>query len=191
MASARDRIIETTSQLLETQGYHATGLSQIIVESGSPRGSLYYYFPQGKEELSAEAVARAGKQTAQRIAEGLARVEDPAEALHQFIQDIAYYIEQSNFSAGGPLTTVAMETVNSSARLNHVCREAYQLLQQAFADKFVSSGYPEARAAQLSLFITATIEGGIILSRTHHSSEPLKRIADELYNYIKSIAAEI
>jgi TetR/AcrR family transcriptional repressor of lmrAB and yxaGH operons len=191
MASARDRIIETTSQLLETQGYHATGLSQIIVESGSPRGSLYYYFPQGKEELSAEAVARAGKQTAQRIAEGLARVEDPGEALHRFIQDIAYYIEQSHFSAGGPLTIVAMETVNSSDRLNHVCREAYQLLQQAFADKFVSSGYPETRAAQLSLFITATIEGGIILSRTHHSSEPLKRIADELYNYIKSIAAEV
>ncbi len=42
MASTRNQIIETTCDLLESQGFHGTGLSQIIKESGAPRGSLYY-----------------------------------------------------------------------------------------------------------------------------------------------------
>ncbi len=190
MASTRDHIIEVTSQLLEAQGYHATGLSQIIAESGSPRGSLYYYFPQGKEELTAEAVNQGGKRTAQRIEQELMRIEDPGEALQQFIKNIAYHVEQSGFSAGGPLTIVAMETVNSSERLNQVCRESYQSLQQVVADKFIRSGYSAVRAAQLAVFVIATIEGGIILSRTYHSGEPLRRVADELGSYVKSVSRE-
>ncbi|UUZ80779.1 TetR/AcrR family transcriptional regulator [Paenibacillus sp. P26] len=54
--SARERLIQATSNLIELQGYHATGLNQIIKEGGAPKGSLYYYFPNGKEELVAESV---------------------------------------------------------------------------------------------------------------------------------------
>lgn len=51
--SDRDNILRTASRLFRKQGYHATGLNQITAESGAPRGSLYYYFPGGKEELAA------------------------------------------------------------------------------------------------------------------------------------------
>jgi TetR/AcrR family transcriptional repressor of lmrAB and yxaGH operons len=47
MTTVRQQIIEKTSELLDRQGYHATGLNQIVAESETPRGSLYYYFPAG------------------------------------------------------------------------------------------------------------------------------------------------
>lgn len=180
MSTTREQFIETTCELIEAQGFHATGLNQIIKESGAPKGSLYYHFPEGKEELVAEAIARTGRNMSERIAANLAMQADPAEAVWAFVRRIADNVEASGFRSGGPLMTVAMETATSSERLNLACREAYQRLQGSFEDKLLASGFAAARAAHLAAFIVAAIEGGIILSRTNHSGDPLRRVADEL-----------
>lgn len=190
MSSTRDQIIETTSALLEAQGYHATGLNQIIAESGSPKGSLYYYFPQGKEELVAAAIERSGRIVERNICAGLAKIEEPAEAIASFVRGIAGAVESSNFSAGGPLTTVALETVNSSERLNLVCREAYGWLRGAFAEKLLACGFAPGRAATLAIFIVSAIEGGIILSRTSHSGDALRQVADDLGDYLRMVSKQ-
>lgn len=187
MSSTRDQLIETTRDLLEAQGYHATGLNEIIAKSGAPKGSLYYYFPQGKEELAEEAVIRSARIVAERIRTGLSRIADAAEAVQTFVQEIAHAVEASGFSAGGPLTTIALETVNSSQRLNLACREAYWNIEGAFAEKLVASGYSQERAAQLATFIVSSIEGGIILSRTNHSGDALRQVADELSFFLRTI----
>jgi TetR/AcrR family transcriptional regulator, lmrAB and yxaGH operons repressor len=189
MGATRDQIVETTRALLEAQGYHATGLNQIIAQSGAPKGSLYYYFPQGKEELAEEAVTRSAHIVAERIRHALARIENAAEAVRAFVREIAHSVEASGFSAGGPLTTIALETVNSSERLNLACREAYRYIQEAFAEKLVARGYAEERARQLATFIVSSIEGGIILSRTKHSGDALRQVADELGLFLGVVPA--
>lgn len=178
--SARDRFIETTRDLLESQGYHATGLSQIISGSGAPKGSLYHYFPKGKEELTEEAIMRTAEEVADRIRDTLAGIADPVEAVRAFVLRIAHHAEASGFRAGGPLTTVALETASTSERLNAACRAAYESWQRAFASKLRASGYPKEQARHLSVVIIAMIEGAIILSRTFHSREPFERVAAEM-----------
>lgn len=187
MSSTRERIIETVCTLLEVQGYHATGLKQILSESGTPKGSLYYYFPQGKEELAEEAVMRSAGIVAERIRHGLARSEHVGPAVQGFVREIAEQIERSNFSSGGPLTTIALETVHSSQRLNSACRNAYRMIQEAFAEKVAARGYPEVRARQIATFIVSSIEGAILLSRTNHSGDPLRQVADELRLFLDVI----
>jgi TetR/AcrR family transcriptional regulator, lmrAB and yxaGH operons repressor len=180
MLSSRDQIIETTCELLEMQGYYATGLNQIIKESGSPKGSLYYYFPGGKEELAAEAVSQAGAVVLQRIRENLASVADPAEAIRTFIMRIAQHIELSGFQAGGPITTIAIETASKSVRLREQCHHIYSSWQHEFANKLTQSGIGEDRAIRLAALIIAAIEGGIILCRTNRSRTPLESVAEEI-----------
>ena len=187
MTSTRDKIIEITSTLLEAQGYHATGLNQILQESGAPKGSLYYYFPAGKEELVVAAIQHSSHMVVERIRSELARIEDPAESVRVFVQQVAHQVEASGFSGGGPLTTVALETVNSSERINHACQVAYEQLQQAFREKLLSSGYTEGRATQLATFIISAIEGGILLSRVNHSSEPLRQVGEELGQFLSIV----
>ena len=89
MNSTRDQFIETTCRLLEIQGYHATGLNQIIQESGAPKGSLYYHFPGGKEELAEEAIQRTGRKFAQIIQMNFREEIPPAEAVQDFVLGIA------------------------------------------------------------------------------------------------------
>ena len=180
MSSTRDQIIETTCSLIESQGLHATGLTQILRESGAPKGSLYYYFPEGKDELAEAAIMRAGSATAARIRASLAAIDDPAEAVRALVVTIAHLVEASGFRSGGPLMTVAMETATTNERLNLACRAAYGELQGAFAEKLAASGFAHERAAALATFITAAIEGGVVLSRTYHSGDPLRRVAEEL-----------
>ena len=180
MTLARDQIIQATCDLLENQGYHATGLNEIVRESGAPKGSIYYYFPDGKEGITAAAVLFAGKTTAERIRASLAEKVDPAEAVQTFLETIAHYVEISGFRSGGPLTIVASETATTSEKINQTCREAYAMLRAAFEERFLSGGFSAARAASLAWMITSATEGGIILSRTYHTGDPLRAVAREM-----------
>lgn len=180
MSTAREKILAATSSLLEKQGFHGTGLNEIIQESGSPKGSLYYYFPEGKEQIAAEAILQSGARTAERIRAGLSESRLPSRAVHDFVLKIAENVERSGFGSGGPLTAVAMETATQSERINKACREAYEMIEAAFRDKLLESGFASRRSNELAQFITAAIEGGIILSRTYHSGDPLRRVAGQL-----------
>ncbi len=187
MSSTRDQIIDTARELLEIQGYRATGLNQIVQESGAPKGSLYYYFPGGKEEFSTEAIHRVGQEISERITTTLASVADPGEAVETFVLKLAHHVEASKFLKGGPITTVALEAVTTSERLNEACRETYELWQSAFAEKLLESGFSQERAARLAGLIIAAIEGAIVLSRTNRSIAPLERIASELKLLLQTI----
>jgi TetR/AcrR family transcriptional regulator, lmrAB and yxaGH operons repressor len=176
MASTREQIIHKTCELLESQGYHATGLNQIVAESGTPKGSLYYYFPDGKEGLTEEAIDYTGRIVDERIRYNLAEVADPGEAIERFLNTIADHVEASGFRLGGPITMVAMETVVSSERLSAACGRAYQQWQHAFAGKLVGSGMAEEEAERIALLVVSSIEGAVILSRTHRSTAPLREV---------------
>jgi TetR/AcrR family transcriptional regulator, lmrAB and yxaGH operons repressor len=182
----RDQILQTTCRLLEAQGFHATGINQIIAESGAPKGSLYHYFPEGKDGLAGEAIERIGREVRDRIRCRMASVDDPAEAIESLIRAIAGHLASSGFKRGGPLTTVALESATANDLLNRACRGAYRSWQDAFAAKLRESGYSEDDASAMSALIVASIEGAILLSRTYHSTEPVEQVADQLGDMLRA-----
>ena len=60
MSTTRERIIEASRALFMERGYSASGLKQISQASAAPIGSLYHFFPGGKEELAAETLRSSG-----------------------------------------------------------------------------------------------------------------------------------
>ncbi|MEW6505012.1 MAG: TetR/AcrR family transcriptional regulator [Chloroflexota bacterium] len=185
MTTPRQKIIQTTSDLLERQGYHASGLNEIIQSSGAPKGSLYHYFPGGKAEIAVEAVRNAAEATARIIEDHLAGYEDPAEGVRTLLEEIARRVEESGFAAGGPLMLVALETVNSSEPINRACRQAYRRIQAVFSSRLAAGGMNDAAANSLALLIVATIEGATLLSRTLHDTQPLREAAGFLEGHIR------
>ena len=191
MTTTREQILQTTSTLLEKQGFHGTGLNEIVKESGAPKGSLYHYFPAGKDQIASEAVLQSGKITAERILAGLAYRNKASKAIYDFVLEIAENVERSGFASGGPLTSVAMETATQSERINSACREAYGMIESAFRDKLLDTGFAAGKAEELATFITASIEGGIILSRTYHSGDPLRSVAKQLKSLLAQKSLEV
>lgn len=178
--SARDRLVEATSHLLETQGYHATGLSQILQESGAPRGSLYYYFPGGKEGLAAEAVRHKGRVVRERFRRALEQHDDPAEAVPHLLRTLSGRFADADCRGGTPIAAVALESSAISEEMREVCREVYRDWQALFYDKLTASGFSDARSRRLASLIVSGLEGAIVLSRTEKSPQPLVDLADEL-----------
>ena len=71
------------------KGYHATGLKQIVKESAAPMGSLYHYFPNGKEELAVEAISCTQMAVTERIKAALAGSTRFVEGLQTFMLTLA------------------------------------------------------------------------------------------------------
>lgn len=186
MSKKRDDIIEATSELLERQGYFATGLNQIVEESGAPKGSLYYYFPGGKDEITEEAIRRAGKGIVSQLDKVFGAAEDAAAGILALVDGISGAMEASDFEAGGPITTVAIEAAGQNERLSKVCQEVYESWQGRFERYIAAGGVEKARARQLASLVLSSMEGAIILSRTYRSVEPLQRVGKELGALISS-----
>jgi len=139
---------------------------------------LYYYFPEGKEQIGAETALWSAEQMTGHIQQGLLQADDPAEAVHFLALGIANAIEQAGFTAGGPLMMLAAESAVGSERLNEACRKAYELMQSAFTKKFSGN-------KQLAQFTLVALEGAILLSRVQHSGKPLRQAAEQLKSHIQ------
>lgn len=181
MASeARQRILAAASDLLERQGYHATGLNQIVDESHTPRGSLYYYFPDGKEELAAEAVTRRMSEAIAHTIQFLKQVDDPAEAIFKMINMASQRMIEQEYCKGAPIAAVALETSNTNERIRQACADGYQGLQDVIVAKLVLSGFSAQQAAALAATIVASMEGAMILSRTQQNGKILAQVAEQM-----------
>ena len=183
--SSKDKIIDTASYLFQTQGYHATGLNQITQDSGAPKGSLYYYFPNGKEELASVAVNRTADIVARQIEDGLNEYSDPVEAIKQFIINLANAYEQGEAKQGLPVASVALETAHTSEVIRKSCLEAYEKWHGVFSKKLMEAGFTKEKANELGLVINAMIEGAFIIVVTKKDSEPLRQIASYISHIIK------
>jgi TetR/AcrR family transcriptional regulator, lmrAB and yxaGH operons repressor len=182
MVTKRDEVIDVTCRLLEQQGYHATGLNQILSESGAPKGSLYYYFPKGKEELAVEAVARSARGIAANIAAAVAG-DDPAQTIPTFVRELARRVAAADYRQGGPITGVALEAASTNEPLRLACRDAYRAWQRPLAEA-LRPVYGAAAADSLAVLIIAALEGAIILARTERSPQPLLAVADTLAAFL-------
>jgi TetR/AcrR family transcriptional regulator, lmrAB and yxaGH operons repressor len=178
--SSRDRIIEATGELLELQGYHGTGLNQILQTSHAPKGSLYHHFPGGKDELTVTALQEAGGVVLSSINGALEGDEPGWKVIPDFIGRIAAGVVESGFRAGGPVTAVALETASTNPVIRDVCSRVYLTWREAFARRLERDGFSPPESNRLAQMIVAGIEGGIVLSRCDRDPEPLRAVAEQM-----------
>lgn len=171
---SRDKILETCSALLRVQGYNGTGLNQIIKESGAPKGSLYYHFPGGKEQLAAEAIQAAAINMGGKIQAAFDQADSFAQAMEQILDNGVKDLEESNFQCGCPIATVALEA--QPGPVLEACQKALQGAQHMLATRMAMEGINPEKAANIATILFSAYEGALLLSRTQRDTTPLKRL---------------
>ncbi len=170
--NSKEKILTAASRLFQIKGYNATGLNEILKKSDAPKGSLYYYFSNGKEELALEAIKLASQFIQTKIRNALDKYSDPIEAIQYNIKCIIENLEDgepNNISIG----LVALETHLSSEPLREACKEVFNEVTNIYAEKLIESGISKEVAQELGAFILMTIEGAITVSVTQKNSTDL------------------
>ena len=181
----REHMIETTAGLVHRRGFHGTSLNEILEQSGAPRGSLYYHFPGGKEELVLEATRQGVAIVTQVLKEVLTGSPDPADGVRAFIEAAAHELRDSGYIFGCPVAPIILDSPESSA-LAEVCQKALEEWQQVLVEGLDSAGIERGRAESLATVIVCGLEGGLILARARRDIAPLDAVAEELASMVQS-----
>ncbi|MFM9844356.1 MAG: TetR/AcrR family transcriptional regulator [Dongiaceae bacterium] len=181
MASdTRTRMIETTARLLQHRGYHGASLNEILEACGAPRGSLYFHFPGGKEQLAIEATRAAVDEATQALAAMLAQSKNAAAGVRAYAEAAAQLMRESDYTFGCPVSPLILDASGGVAELAKLCREAFETWTGMIAAALNAAGLPKARAASLALLSVTAIEGALLAARAYRDIKPLMTVGAEL-----------
>lgn len=169
----RDRILSATADLLRRRGYNGTGLKEIVKASEAPFGSIYHFFPGGKEQLGAEAIREAGRVYNALIEAFYAATGDPVEATTAFFEGAAAVLEQTDYEDACPIATVALEVASSSEPLREATNEVFSSWIDDIVAHLVPAGLDEERAREVAITLFCLIEGAFVLARASKSPQPV------------------
>jgi len=174
----RDRVLRTAADLFRAQGYHATGLNQVLAEGDAPKGSLYFHFPGGKEQLAVESLALAGDEQCAALRSVLTSTADPVEALERAVELLGEHLAASGFRNGCPIATVALDASAESEPIRQACVSVYDSWQELISDHLAAAGFTDSDG--LATVLLASIEGALLLARTRHDLAPLRAVGARL-----------
>jgi TetR/AcrR family transcriptional repressor of lmrAB and yxaGH operons len=177
----KQRMIGVTATLLRRKGYFATGLNEIVQHSSAPKGSVYFHFPGGKDELAAAALKQMGHAWRDHLASALDhQPAHPARDIERICDLLAAELENSGFAHGCPLATVTLETAAEHEALRALSAEHFRAWEALIEARLCAGGVARTQAAPLATLVLSSIEGALILARAYRDTTPLRRVAATL-----------
>jgi AcrR family transcriptional regulator len=171
--NTRDRIIDSTAELFRRQGYTATGVKQIVAAANAPFGSIYHFFPHGKEQLGAETIRSSGQLYLQMFATIAIQAPDVLTAVGEFFSGAAETLEETDYADACPIATVALEVASTSETLREATAEVFDSWISGATEYFTAAGIAGPEARELAFTMLSLLEGAFIFCRAMRTVEPL------------------
>jgi AcrR family transcriptional regulator len=170
----RERIVRHSAELFRRQGFAGTGVKQIVAEASAPFGSLYHFFPGGKEQLGEEVIRSSGALYGQLIDAFYRPGADPVAATRNFFAAAAASVRESDYADACPIATVALEVSSTSEPMRQACADVFDGWLDGATEHLVECGLPRKRSRALAFELIAALEGAFVLARALRSTEPIE-----------------
>lgn len=172
--TTRERIVEHSAELFRRQGFAGTGVKQIVAEASAPFGSLYHFFPGGKEQLGEEVIRWSGAIYGQLIDAFFVAGSDPVSATRNFFAGAAETLRATDYADACPIATVALEVSSTSEPMRQACAYVFDSWIEHAAERLVEAGLPPKRSRMLAISMLSSLEGAFVLARALRSTEPVE-----------------
>jgi AcrR family transcriptional regulator len=177
-SESRANMVRSAASLISEHGVNATSFNDVLADSGAPRGSIYHHFPDGKKQLTEEAMSLTSERVLAYLRSEIGTT--PLEVLNHFISIWRVVIVSSKGTRGCAIAGVAVDADGESIDLLKIARDVFRSWTSLLAEQLVAVGLTKERAHEVALTSLATMEGALILCRVEGSVEPLDVAATQL-----------
>jgi TetR/AcrR family transcriptional regulator, lmrAB and yxaGH operons repressor len=176
---AREKAIQTAERLFRVQGYAATGLTQIIEESGSPKGSFYFHFPGGKRQLAVEVIAAYRARTTagfRALAESAGG--NPGKFVAALARAVADEMSASGWSRGCVAQVLSQELAPADAEIADALAALFEEWISVIAAALGGRGASRS-ARRRAMALVAGLEGARTLARAQRTAAPFDAVVSQ------------
>ena len=155
-------VIPLLAEVFREHGYEGATLSRINARTGLGRGSLYHFFPGGKEDMAAAVLAEIDTWFEQHVFEPLRRADEPERAIEQMFDAVMTY-----FHSGGRVCLIgAFALTDARERFAAEVAGYFSRWIEALANAMRQAGVVENMAAALAEDTVLGIQGAIVIARS-------------------------
>ena len=191
-SQTKQKLIEAAMELFAFQGYGNTGLAQIARKAGVLPGSLYHFFPT-KEDLLAATLEERLRLLAPEVLDPIwSRIDDPIERVFGLLDGYRQMLIVTEFSHGCPIGNLAIELAESNPNIRPLLAANFDNWLDAVGACFADAAdrLPEgADPRQLAVFVLTTMEGAVMLARTHRNFDAYDAAVATLRDYVERLIA--
>lgn len=186
-AATRARIVDAAADLVYMRGVGGTSLDDVLEASGTSKSQLYHYFAD-KAALVREVIT---VQTESILAgqEPYLHQLDSLAGLRLWRDAIVEKNRASGGVGGCPLGSLASELAERSDHTRELLTACFQNWQsylveglRAMQDRGELA--PSADPAALATAVMSALQGGLLLSQTHRSTQPLELALDMALEHV-------
>jgi len=167
-------LVESASELFSRHGYAATGVKAVLTAAHAPYGSLYHFFPGGKQQLGVAALDHGGARYLAMLEAVYPPGADVVEATTASFVEAADLLESTDYADACPIATIALEVASSDEPMRTAAAAAFETWLQVLEQRFTEAGMTAERARQTAVETFCLMEGAALLARTTRSRTPLQ-----------------
>ena len=172
------------AEVMRERGAAGVTIDEVLARSGAPRGSVYYHFPEGRNQILAEALVWAGDAIADSI--DAAAEKGALSLVRGFSAFWERTLQESDFGAGCPVVAAAIGCASDEAGLARIASTIFGRWRDALTRAFVADDFDAAEAESLAVTCIASLEGAVVLCRSIRNAKPLRQVASQMEFLIKS-----
>ncbi|OBI76528.1 TetR/AcrR family transcriptional regulator [Mycobacterium sp. E740] len=177
-------MLVSAAEVMRERGAAGVTIDEVLARSGAPRGSVYYHFPAGRNQILTEALQYAGEKITEVIDDAAAR--GGMYLVREFVAFWEELLVESDFTAGCPVVAAAIGSAEDEPRLTTVAGSIFGHWRDALTRAFVSDGFDESDAASLAITCIAALEGAVVLCRSTRTVDPLREVAQQVEFLVRS-----
>ncbi|MBW8769062.1 MAG: TetR/AcrR family transcriptional regulator [Gemmatimonadetes bacterium] len=179
-------------RLFAQKGYGSTSVADILQAAGVNAGSLYYLYP-GKQDVLLDVLDTylAGIHP-MLLAPAWAEISDPVERVFALLRRYRSALESTDCTYGCPIGSIALELHEPDPPVRERLAANFDAWVAAIEQCFVDAGDrlpSDLDRRALAVFALTTMEGGVMLSRTHRTLDDFDTAVAMLRSHVDLLLA--